>query len=63
MTRWRKDAKEFTVKLYESKNKGGAPSSVMCRVPRPLVAMLGEPKSLRFCVANDKVSVEGVRDE
>ena len=62
MTRWKKDAKEFTVKLYTSKNRD-APPSLMCRVPRPLVAMLGDPKWLRFCVANDQVSVAGVQDE
>ena len=60
MTRWGKDAKEFTVRLYESKNRD-APPSLMCRVPRPLAEVLGNPRSLRFSVSGDKVSVEGVR--
>lgn len=60
MTRWKKDAKEFTVRLYSSSNGGGVPPSRMCRVPRPLVEVLGNPKSLRFSISGNKVSVEGV---
>lgn len=59
MTRWAKDTKEFTVRLYKSKNRG-APHSLMCRVPRPLVEELGNPTSLRFRLANDGIRVEGV---
>ena len=61
MTRWKKDATEYTVRLYTSKNRDATPSLV-CRVPRPLAKLLGDPSSLKFCVKNGKVSVEGVSD-
>ncbi|MXX21418.1 MAG: hypothetical protein F4Y82_02670 [Cenarchaeum sp. SB0665_bin_23] len=59
MTRWAKDTKEFTVRLYKSKNRDATPS-LLCRVPRPLVKLLGDPSSLKFCVKDGKVIVEGV---
>lgn len=62
MTRWSKDATEYTVRLYKSKNRGDVPHSLMCRVPRPLAKLLGDPSSLRFCIKDGKVSVEGVFD-
>ena len=61
MTRWSKDATEYTVRLYQSKNRDATPSLV-CRVPRPLAKYLGDPSSLRFYIENGKVSVEGVND-
>lgn len=61
MTRWKKGADEFTVRLYKSKNRDARPS-MMCRVPMPLAEVLGNPQSLKFSVSDGKVSVEGVSD-
>lgn len=61
MTRWSKDAKVFTVRLYKSRNRD-APHSLMCRVPRPLATALGDPHSLQFMILDNGVSVVGVSD-
>lgn len=61
MTRWAKDTKEFTVRLYKSKNRG-APHSLMCRVPRPLAEELGNPTSLLFKIQENGIMVTGVED-
>lgn len=53
MTRWKKDATEFAVSLFIDKSRGS-----MCIVPKPIVDLLGEPKSLVFSVKNGRVAVE-----
>lgn len=53
MTRWKKDETEFVVSLFINKSRGS-----MCVVPKPIVDLLGEPKSLIFSVKNGRVAVE-----
>ena len=52
MTRWKKDAKEFAVKLTND-----YAGSIICRVPKPIVEMLGNPSGLTFEVHGTKISV------
>ena len=56
MTRWRKDATEFDVKLNTSRNRDGS-ESMVCRVPKPIVAALGGPDSIRFLINGKAVTV------
>ena len=58
MTRWKKDAKEFSVRLNESKNKDGS-KSFICRIPVPLLDLIGNPKGLRFEIKGKKIIVIG----
>ena len=58
MTRWAKDATEFNVVLLRSTNLGGS-KTCTCRVPRPIVERLGNPKRLKFRFYGQKVVVEG----
>lgn len=45
MTRWKKDTKEFSVKLtFDGTN------STICRVPKPIIKFLGDPESLKFVI-------------
>jgi len=52
VTKWKKDAKEFEMKL--SKDGSG---SIICRVPKPVFEMLGNPKSIRFEILGKKILV------
>lgn len=60
MPKWRKDAKEFTVGVSYSKDKG-----VQTRLPKPIVEALGSPERVTFVIKGKRVEVEaGVpRDE
>ncbi len=53
MTRWKKDATEFTVSLFVDKIRGS-----MCIVPKPIVEILGEPESLTFKIVNGKIMIK-----
>ena len=52
MTRWKKDEKEFGVKLTDD-NSG----SIICRVPKPILEMLGKPVRIKFEIHGTKISV------
>ena len=53
MTRWKSDATEFTVKLsFDGRN------STSCRIPKPILEILGNPESLTFRVKNNKITVD-----
>ena len=56
MTRWKKDAREFDVSLYRSGNRDGS-ESLLCRVPKPIVEMLGEPNSIKFQIRSRGIVV------
>ena len=43
MTKWSKDAKEFTVKVNDDKR-----GSLFCRIPKPILDQLGSPTSIKF---------------
>jgi len=53
LTRWKKDEKEFGVKLTNDRS-----GSIICRVPKPIVELLGEPEGIKFVIAGKKVVVE-----
>ena len=61
MTRWAKNASVFQIRLHESKNRDATPS-IMCRIPRPIVEALGNPKALRLYVEDGRVIMEGAPD-
>jgi hypothetical protein len=52
LTRWKKDAKEFTVKLTND-----YAGSIICRVPKPILEMLGKPDRIKFEIHGTKISV------
>jgi hypothetical protein len=55
--RYSKDAKEFNVSLSKSKNADGS-VSLICRVPKAIIKLLGEPTGLKFVItSNKKVAV------
>jgi hypothetical protein len=52
MTRWKKDKKEFEVKLtFDGKN------SMICRIPKPILDLLGNPDGLKFTIQGKKIEV------
>jgi len=57
LTRWKKDAKEFDVRLSKSKNKGGSQSKI-CRVPKPIIDRLHDPSSIKFVIDGRKIIVK-----
>ena len=52
MTRWRKNAKEFDVSL----NDDGSQSKI-CRIPKPILEILGNPNAIRFAIQGKKIIV------
>ena len=53
MTRWSKDQTEFSVKLsFDGRN------SISCRIPKPILEILGEPDRITFRIKNDKILVD-----
>ena len=62
MTRWARNTTVFQVKLHESKNRNATPSLV-CRIPRPLIEMLGNPTSLRLYIEDGRIIMEGAENE
>jgi len=43
MTRWKKDAKEFTVGISYDDTRG-----IQSYIPKPIIEKLGEPESIKF---------------
>ncbi len=52
MTRWKKDEKEFEVRL--TNDRAG---SIICRVPKPILEILGNPESIKFEIVGKKIVV------
>lgn len=52
MTRWKKDEKEFGVSL----NNDNAGSQI-CRIPKPIVDLLGKPDGIKFLIRGKKITV------
>ena len=52
MTRWKKDETEFTVSVSSNGH------SRSCRIPKPVLEMLGSPESVTFRVKNNKIMVD-----
>jgi hypothetical protein len=53
MPKWSKDAKEFTVHVHYSNEKG-----TQVRVPKPILGLLGDPETLKFVIKGKHVEVE-----
>ncbi|MDH3311583.1 MAG: hypothetical protein OEM28_00350 [Nitrosopumilus sp.] len=52
MTRWKKNQKEFSVKLtFDGAN------STICRVPKPIIEFLGKPENLKFVIRGKGIVV------
>ena len=49
MTKWKKDAKEFTVSVNYHEHRG-----YQSTIPKPIIEILGEPDKIKFAVNNDK---------
>lgn len=57
MTRWAKNATEFEVRLYISKNRDGSVSKI-CRVPTPIQSLLDNPMSIIFVIDGKTVKIK-----
>ncbi len=53
MPKWKKDATEFNVSINDDGN-----GSHLCRIPKPIMIMLGQPDNLTFHVKNKKIVIE-----
>jgi hypothetical protein len=52
--KWRKDEKEFKVNVTYHEHRG-----CQTYIPKPIIEMLGNPKSIKFIVKNNrKIEVE-----
>lgn len=52
MPKWKKDAKEFDMSLSEDGS-----GSMICRVPKPVLEILGNPDSIKFEILGRKIVV------
>ena len=52
LTRWKKGETEFHVAL----SFDGA-SSKRCRIPKPIIDMLGDPNTLKFVIRDNAITV------
>lgn len=52
MTRWKKDEKEFGVSL--NNDKAG---SLICRIPKPIVDILGKPDGIKFLIQGKRIVI------
>ena len=57
MSRWKKEAREFEMNV----NHNGL-GSHLCRIPKPIMEMLGHPEKVRFAVKGKKVTFAAVGD-
>lgn len=53
MTRWKKDESDFLVKLSDDGRH-----STICRIPKPILQFLNNPKSIRFVIDGRKIIVK-----
>jgi hypothetical protein len=51
--RWKKDQKEFIVSVSYHEHRG-----YQSYLPRPIMELLGSPKTIKFIIKNKKVEVE-----
>jgi hypothetical protein len=52
MTRWKKDAKEFEVTVSYEEKRG-----YQSYIPKPIMALLGNPRSLKYTVKRNKIEI------
>ena len=56
MTRWKKNATEFEVRLSRSRNRDGSLDQT-CRIPKPITEALENPTSLKFILSGDRILI------
>ena len=54
MTKWAKDATEFTVSVTHNVQN----TSYFCYVPKPVLRRLGNPKRIKFTMHDKYITVE-----
>jgi len=52
LTRWKKDETEFPVRLTDD-----GKNSTICRVPKPILEILGKPSGIKFVIQGKKIVV------
>jgi len=52
LTRWKKDAKEFSVSLSNDGSEG-----FVCRVPKPILEILGQPNRIKFVLKGNHIAI------
>ena len=52
MTRWKKGETRFTVRVSVNRHLR------VCRIPKPIVEMLGDPESVTFSVKGGRITVD-----
>ncbi len=52
MTKWKKDAKEFTVGISYSETRG-----IQSYIPKPIIEFLDNPKKLKFIIKGKQVHI------
>ena len=58
MTKWPKDAKEFTVSVtFTARN-----NSSVSHIPKPILRLLGNPKRITFTIHDDYITVDAAGD-
>jgi len=55
--KWRKNAKEFEVKVDYDEEKGSR-----IRVPKPLLGKMGNPDKIKFVIKKNKIELEPSND-
>ena len=53
MPKWKKNQKEFTVSVTYHEQRGS-----QCYLPKPMLAILGNPKRIKFIVKSKRIEVE-----
>lgn len=53
LTRWKKDEKEFSVKVGDDKS-----GSLICRIPKPIIKILNNPNSIVFVLEGKKIMIK-----
>ena len=53
MTRWKKDEKDFQVRL-----SGDGKHSTICRIPKPILEFLDNPSSIRFVIRDREIMIK-----
>jgi hypothetical protein len=56
--KWSKDAKEFEVSVSYNDEKGS-----QVRLPKPILAKLGNPERVRFVMKDGKVEVKAAKSD
>lgn len=58
MARWGKNQKEFEVSVNQDERRG-----YQSTMPKPVMALLGFPKRIRFVIDGNKVRIEKIEKE